>query len=216
LYSYVENAPLNRVDADGHVALATATANNWIFPEECYEEELCFGTLEYTRYEREHDNGNAVDLAEAAEAQEQAGRAMSHLTPTPQGTKCDTVGIICEDGGKSIRVGDSNGEIYCSQGKCQKWNGDTNRWEDAPNRGNRLPNGILTTPQPQMSKFCEQLYNGHETFSRWSEQDAARGVATFFSVGPPEVFFGASAVEGGAALAEGIGFSVFCPPLKAN
>jgi len=61
-----------------------------------------------------------------------------------------------------------------------------------------------------MSNFCAQLYSGHQILGNAAENDLARGVATFLSPPVPEVFFGASAVEGGSALAESIAFSVFC------
>ena len=67
-----------------------------------------------------------------------------------------------------------------------------------------------------MSKFCAQLYWGHQTLGDVAEKDAARAVATFLSPPVPEVFFGASAVEGGAALVERIGFNVFCPPVSGH
>ena len=67
-----------------------------------------------------------------------------------------------------------------------------------------------------MSKFCTQLYLGHQTLGEWAEKDLIRAGATFFSIGPPEVFLGASAVEGTSAAVERVAFNVFCPPVSSN
>ncbi len=75
------------------------------------------------------NNPNASDLAadvgyfDAAEGNA-PGIVASHLVRTPKGVNCPDPGVICEDQGKAMRVGDYNGEIFCNADGCFIWHGD--------------------------------------------------------------------------------------------
>jgi RHS repeat-associated protein len=61
-----------------------------------------------------------VELFRFEEGSEQP--LTSHVVPRPKGTKCEE-GVICEDHGKKIRVGDYDGERFCDASGCYVWNG---------------------------------------------------------------------------------------------
>jgi hypothetical protein len=72
LYSYVENGPLNRVDADGHAANKSGIENNWLG----FDEGPCAGTWSITCIEQTHaDNIGSLNLSDET-ADEQAYDAM--------------------------------------------------------------------------------------------------------------------------------------------
>jgi RHS repeat-associated protein len=74
LYAYVENAPLNRVDADGHVAQAGSGGNQWLG----FDEGPCAGgwSLECINQTNTDNAGSEEQIEEeSAEAADTAGEA---------------------------------------------------------------------------------------------------------------------------------------------
>lgn len=84
----------------------------------------------------------------------------------------------------------------------------------APNNPKQLPNGTLTSPQPQMSKPCVGLNDIHENDSMIAEHDLQRaGLAFIGGLGTnpmAEVFLGSSTVYGIGAAISATAFAAFC------
>jgi len=201
LYSYVENGPLNRVDADGHVA--GLVAYNYM-PHEGYGELGVDQAYEKGEEEKAYEDQVEEAFIEseahnAAAAQQQMGPDMSHLEPMPKGTVCG-LGTICE--GNKIRVGDYNGETYCDGSGCRVWHGDGDGhgwWgETAPNNASVS----ATPPAPGPKK-----YTGLDWWKAYGTQIVCE-LTTQVTGNNPEIFLGGSIAAAGGAATGGAGYIV--------
>ena len=107
LYAMVHDDPETFADLDGH--------DDWIYGVLYGIRGSQDGTLQSTL--------NALE--ESAQNTLQVTPVESHLVPTPKGTDCNQDGVICEQNGKRVRVGDYNGDTFCNAKGCFVWRGDS-------------------------------------------------------------------------------------------
>jgi hypothetical protein len=127
LYAYVLNNPLVSVDADGHQNGGGPCPESDSLARCDMMTDFTFGT------------GASAVAAVSREDEVNAGQEnepmASHVIPKPKGLGCDIDGVICEQDGKNIRVGDYDGDTYCDNDKCYVWHGDGNGnggWSQLP------------------------------------------------------------------------------------
>ncbi len=145
LYAIVANNPESFADLDGHLPELAAPGGG-LTPD---------GQLD-----------DCGDDQQKCGAQDQS--QLSHLVPTPKGTNCSQKGVICENDGKSKRVGDYDGDKFCNASGCFVWHGDGNghgQW--------------LALPFDQLKKDLEALSElemlSSRIFSKYSQRAFVSG-----------------------------------------
>jgi len=118
LYSYVENAPLNRVDADGHVGDSNPyLSNNWYHPPDDWSvyalgawhaENMGSGWAPYEGHGGGDSNPRSDILAndaanEAEEAMQEAQKQSQSNQPSPTNNNGPTSAVCSEDGPHIVR-----------------------------------------------------------------------------------------------------------------